>query len=333
VVISVAGQRTFWRCGLHFDLERSEKLLNWTERQHEIARLAERQLFFIGGAPRSGTTWLQQILDCHPDVSCGGEGLFLKHLAAPLDSLMADRCRALEAKNTGIFQHSGGYPLPAADDTEFLLRDAILLALRRQSAGKACLAIGEKTPENVFFFPRLKALFPGAKLICIARDPRDVLTSAWHFFQKTAKQDDIAAKTAFIQSALPSLAEGARSMIALAERHRADCMIVTYEALKGTLEGVVAKLFQFLGVSARDEIVSNCIKKTSFASLTGGRAAGVEHRGAFFRKGIIGDWTSTLTPEMNELILKELGWMFPHFGWPMFPGDQPSAMSLAQDTP
>jgi Sulfotransferase family len=312
-------------------MERSAKLPNWTERQQEIARLAERQLFFIGGAPRSGTTWLQHILDCHPDVSCRGEGLFLKHLAAPLDSLMAQRCRELEAKNITIFQHSGGYPLPAADDTEFLLRTAILLALRRQNAGKACLAIGEKTPENVFFFPRLKALFPGAKLICIARDPRDVLTSAWHFFQKTAEQDDIAAKMAFIQIALPSLAEGARSMIALAERYCADCMIVTYEALRETPEPIVAKLFRFLAVSARDEIVADCIKKTSFASLTGGRAAGVEHRGAFFRRGVIGDWASTLTPEMNEMILKELGWMFPYFRWPTHPGDQSSAMSFAHD--
>jgi hypothetical protein len=105
-------------------------------------------------------------------------------------------------------------------------------------------------------------------------------------------------------------------MIALAERHPADCLIVTYEALRGTPEPVVAKLFQFLTVSARDEIVTDCIKKTSFAFLTGGRAAGVEHRGSFFRKGIVGDWDSTLTPQMNEMILKELGSMFPYFGWP-----------------
>src|ERR1700722_16804848 len=168
----------------------SKPLLDWDERQGEIARLAQRQLFFIGGAPRSGTTWLQQILDCHPDVSCGGEGLFFKQLAAPMDSLMAERSRALKAKNIGIFRHNSGYPLPEADDTEFLLRTAILLALRQQTAGKACRAVGEKTPENVFFFPRLKRLFPGAKLICIARDPRDVLTSAWHFFHKQAVGQD-----------------------------------------------------------------------------------------------------------------------------------------------
>lgn len=291
-------------------------MLNWAERQEEIACLAERQLFFIGGAPRSGTTWLQQMLNCHPDVSCGGEGLFFQQLATPMDSLMAERCRALKAKNVAIFRHNSGYPLPEADDTDFLLRTAILLAFRQQTAGRPCLAIGEKTPENVFLFPRLKRLFPGAKLICIARDPRDVLTSAWHFFHKKAVgQDDIATKTAFIRSAFPSLAEGARAMIALAESHPADCMIVTYEALRGAPKPVLTQLFRFLTVSAPDDVISDCLERTSFAALAGGRAAGVEQRGAFFRKGIVGDWPSTLTPEMNEMILEELGWMFPHFGW------------------
>ena len=68
--------------------------------------------------------------------------------------MVAERSIALEAKNNRVFRHLGGYPLPAPDDTEFLLGTAILLALQQQSAGKSCLAIGEKTPENVFFFPR-----------------------------------------------------------------------------------------------------------------------------------------------------------------------------------
>jgi hypothetical protein len=156
-------------------------VLNWAEQQADLARVERLQLFFVGGAPRSGTTWLQQMLDSHPDVSCRGEGLFWKELAVPLDALMARRRQALEAKNVALFRHTGGYPPPPPEDVEHLIGSAILMALRRQSAGKASLAVGEKTPENVFFFPRLKRLFPRARLIAIARDPRDVLTSAWHF--------------------------------------------------------------------------------------------------------------------------------------------------------
>jgi Sulfotransferase family len=66
-------------------------LRSWFERVTEIADLAKRQLFFVGGAPRSGTTWLQQILDAHPDVSCRGEGLFLQQLATPMERLISER--------------------------------------------------------------------------------------------------------------------------------------------------------------------------------------------------------------------------------------------------
>lgn len=292
-------------------------LQNWGDRQAEIARLAQAQLFFVGGAPRSGTTWLQQMLDCHPDVICRGEGLFWKHLAVPLEALMAQRRQALEAKNTAIFRHTGGYPLPEPDDVEFLVGTAILLALQRQAQARPYLAVGEKTPENVFFFPRLKRLFPAARLIAIARDPRDVLTSAWHFFHRPAPDEDpVAAKMAFIHSALPSLGEGARAMIALAEQQPADTRVVTYEQLHATPAPVLAELFRFLGVSDDSRIVEACLAQTAFAAMTGGRPAGVVQDGSFFRKGVTGDWRSTLTPAMNDLILRELGWMFPHFGWP-----------------
>lgn len=289
---------------------------SWAEHQADIAQLAQRQLFFVGGAPRSGTTWLQQMLDAHPDISCQGEALFWKQLAVPLQDLMAQRSQALQAKNTTIFRHTGGYALPAPDDTEFLLGTAILLAFRRQLAGGTCRAVGEKTPENVFFFPRLKHLFPDAKLIAIARDPRDVLTSAWHFFHRPAPgEDEVAAKDAFIRSALPSLAEGARAMLALREQHPAHARIVTYEALQSAPAPALAELFRFLGVSDDTDIVTSCLARTSFATQTGGRPAGTVQNGSFFRSGRAGDWRSTLTPAMNDLMLRELGWMFPHFGW------------------
>jgi hypothetical protein len=108
-------------------------------------------------------------------VSCRGEGLFQKQLAEPLEAMMVRRGEALAAKNTGLFGHTGGYPLPVPEDLDVLLGTAILLALRRQSAGKAGSAIGEKTPENVFLFSRLKQLFPRAKCIAIARDPRSAI--------------------------------------------------------------------------------------------------------------------------------------------------------------
>jgi hypothetical protein len=291
-------------------------LKSWDETSRRLSAVAGRQLFFIGGAPRSGTTWLQQILDSHPHASCKGEGLFAKELYPPLAAAMTARRKALQTKNEGLFKHTGGYPLPTAEDTEFLAGTAMLLALSQQSGTKDCQAFGEKTPENVFYFARYRTLFPRAKFIAIARDPRDVLTSAWHFFRKPAPgDDDRAAKLDFIQSALPSLAEGARTMLAFGEQHPSAYRMVTYERLRDDPAPAVADLFHFLGLSDSVETVRACLAETSFVAATGGRPPGMAENGAFLRKGVVGDWRSTLTPEMNDLVLRELGWMFPYFGW------------------
>jgi hypothetical protein len=291
-------------------------LPSWIERNTEYTRLAQRQLFFVGGAPRSGTTWLQQLLDSHPDVSCKGEGLYLNHFAVPLEKMVAERVKTIQGKNVQLFRHTGGYPLPAAEDTEFLVGTAILAGLLQQSAGRQCRAIGEKTPENVFFFDRLKKLFPDGRFIAIARDPRDVLVSAWHFFYKQSPNEDAnAAKLAFIRNALPSMVEGARAMMVFRDRNPSQTMLLTYESLLRTPEAVLSSLFRLLGVADRDDIIAQCLARTSFAGQTGGRPLGVAQNGAFHRKGVIGDWPSTFTPEMDTIIRKDLGWMFPHFGW------------------
>jgi hypothetical protein len=289
---------------------------SWIERQADLVRLAGLQLFFVGGAPRSGTTWLQLLLDSHPQVSCRGEGLFGKHLAEPLEALAGRRREALAAKNGGIFRDIGGYPLPEAADTDMILATAVLLALERQRDGKSCRAVGEKTPENVFFFTRMKRLFPAAKFIGIARDPRDVLTSAWHFFHKAASgEEEAAAKLGFIRSALPSLNHGARTMLSLREQFPSDSMIVTYERMRAAPEDIAGALFRFLEVSDDPGVVADCVARTSFAALTGGREAGVIRNGSFLRSGVSGDWRSAFSPAMNAMILGELGWMFPVYGW------------------
>ncbi len=292
------------------------ELKSWAERQTEIARLAETQLFFVGGAPRSGTTWLQQICDSHPDMCCRGEGLFLNHLAVPLQKMMVERAKTIDGKNKQIFKHTAGYPIPLADDVEFLGGTAILLALHQQTGGKSFKAVGEKTPENVFYFARLIELFPKAKFISIARDPRDVLTSAWHFFRKpTAPDDSVATKMEFIRTALPSINDGARQMLAFGEKYPNSYFQLTYERLNAEPAPIVKSLFEFLGVPNSDAIVSTVLAQTAFAAQTAGRPQGAAQDGAFFRKGTAGDWPSTLTQAMSDMVLKELGWMYPRFGW------------------
>ena len=40
--------------------------------------------------------------------------------------------------------------------------------------------------------------------------------------------------------------------------------------------------------------------EAEFRKGAGGREAGVEARGDFFRKGVVGDWVNHFTPELGE---------------------------------
>ena len=288
----------------------------WLDTQRGLAEIAGRQLFFVGGAPRSGTTWVQELLDLHPAVSCRGEGLFHQDLARPLDALMGARSMALANKNGTTFRHAKGYPLPAEDDADTLLGTAVLLALRRQCGGQAYEAIGEKTPENVFLFPRLKRLFPTARFIGIARDPRDSLSSAWHFWAKAnLGAGGRNAMAAFIDASLPAIEEGLQNFVIYSEELPDDCRIFTYEQLMDMPEAITAGLCRFLGVSDDAALVAACVKGAAFPAVSGGRQRGQTREGAFHRKGVIGDWAATFPPDLAAGIVARLDWAYDFFGW------------------
>lgn len=57
------------------------------------------------------------------------------------------------------------------------------------------------------------------------------------------------------------------------------------------------------------------------SSAVHSRVCRVAARGArkkrkrFLRKGVVGDWRTTIPEPINALILNRLGWTFGHFGW------------------
>jgi len=108
---------------------------------------------FVLGMPRSGTTLLDRLLSTHPDVTSLGEypatGALLKENPDHTDS-MGD----LDAQAKDWFEGLSG-------------------------------RVVDKTPYNFLRVPFLFGMFPGAKIIHLTRDWRDVMISNWFHYYTT----------------------------------------------------------------------------------------------------------------------------------------------------
>jgi len=131
----------------------------------------EKTICFLVGAPRSGTTWIQRLLQSHPQICGGEESHFFSLFGSTLDT--ADKFgQAGRERRVG--------PLCYVGKTEFenILRDVWHGIFRNLYAQHPDAVIHlEKTPHHAFHLDDIQRLFPDAKVIFLSRDSRAVTSS------------------------------------------------------------------------------------------------------------------------------------------------------------
>jgi hypothetical protein len=273
---------------------------DYADHQRVIAEMRGKRLFFVGGFPKSGTTWLQILLNAHPDVSCVGEGHFLTALAPRLSDAMKQYNAFINHKNHEVLQDIIGFPQIEEPQVRFLFVSAILLLMGATAKARAVHVVGEKTPDGFTNLPLLAELFPDAKFIHVLRDPRDCTVSAWFHNQRVnaaATRERFPTLGAFAPYAmtlwLDTIAKWERFAAAMPGR----CAVIRYEDLTTQPAAELARLLTFLKVATASETILDCIKCGEFDRLSGGRKAGVEDRGSLFRQGLPGDWRNHFLPD------------------------------------
>jgi hypothetical protein len=266
---------------------------DYAEQQRIINEMRAKEIFFVGGLPKSGSTWLQIMLHAHPEVSCSGEGHFLTYLAPRLGEAMKKYNTYIDYKNRVVLQDLAPFPQIQDQQFKFLLVSAILLLMAASGKAREVRVVGEKTPDKLDRMPLLVDLFPGAKLIHALRDPRDCAISAW-FHNQRLNPKDAQAKyptlNLFVAHCARAWLEVVRRWEHLAAAVPGRCAMVRYEDLVARPHAELSRLFSFLGVGTAAATMDACVAAGAFARLTGGRPAGVEDRGALLRQGLPGDW-------------------------------------------
>jgi hypothetical protein len=263
--------------------------------------------FFITGVPKSGTTWMQMLLNTHKNIFCRPEDQFsvirnnLPNLLKSYNDIL-DRVNKRTAQQKEVFHYNQDDALSCF---KFLVTRALL---KHQASGQPVIAAGTKDNAIINQAGLYKQLFPEAKFICILRNPKDIAISSWFH--------NLRVETNFHERSGGDLAKWAQkvatnwntSILNLSGEFKgADEQLiwVRYEDLLSDPISTMAAVFTFIGVQTDRTEVERVIDKNRFDKLAQGRKAGKEDRTSFFRKGVSGDYKNHLTPEIWKEVTRE----------------------------
>jgi hypothetical protein len=296
-------------------------------------------VFFVVGHQKSGTTWLMEMLNSHPEILCKGEGrpfgrtfrrenLKQKRAGHPPTSLY-NAIASSEDLRYWIERSVWSKHDEADEHLANLTRLAIEYFLTQRLLKTGKRLVGDKTvllgPEIV---KEISEIYPEAKVIHIIRDGRDVVVSTMHHRWNQAEDqggtvaltpEQLAKREVYRKNprALLESGEGIfpdgwlkgnaakwKTRVSRTVRDGpallgANYREVRYEDLLKRPKEEVKQLLEFLGADASEQTVGRCVSAASFERLAGGRSRGQE-AASFFRKGVAGDWKNTFTVQDKQ---------------------------------
>jgi len=255
-----------------------------------LEKLTDRTVFFVIGVPKSGSTWLQRLLDSHPEIACRGEDDF-SYMALQLSTLMNDYNQGSVQRN--VQQGNQRYCQFSQADYQPALAALVQLLLGRAAEEEGGRCIGSKFLNFSVDTRAFDQLVPDSRYLHIMRDPRDLMVSAYFFNvarnPETVKQIGEGTLADYIRFAIPGYLKQINAYLDFSERAGKRLLTVHYHALHDQPEDCLAETFRFLGVDDSKAVVRQSIAANHFEARSG-RPLGQEIPTAFLRKGVVGDW-------------------------------------------
>ncbi len=242
---------------------------------------------FIAGMSRSGTTFLMNCLNSHPEIVCFGESIFWgREYVTPLGprgTYSADQVAKIlhncKAGNWGPgakascnrTMKGAEEPLSSAFDSEFrdlLVNGATARTVFDAIARAMCRAHGksfaiEKTPHHVHFVDRIRLSYPHAKFVITQRNPYDFMLSYKHQGGQVGSQ----TRSIFERTYHPLLCaivcrKYLRSTARALSQYPDDTLCIDTERLQSEAQDVFREVLDFLGM-ARSPLTEPIMGKNS----------------------------------------------------------------------
>lgn len=270
---------------------------------------------FVVGCQKSGTTWMQALLQAHPEVCSRGEASFGALLVGPMFELFNTYNANQRAGETNRF---------TGDDAIAITRQAInhlqrhwLDAMPRPERANI---ISDKTPEHAVALDALGTIYPQMKVIHIIRDGRDGVVSGW-YHNLREREAEFRARFGtrdrytryFVEQHWVPFITRARQW---GQERPQQYLELQYERVLESPQEHARTIFEFLGVDTSDAIIDRVVERSSFKSLSGGRDRGQADNASHFRSGTSGGWRDELDQASIEAFEELGGQLLDELGYP-----------------
>lgn len=264
----------------------------------------DKQLFFCFGLAKSGTTFLQKMLDLHPDVACPAEHEF-NYLFDATKSILAQ----YEGVIKDIARRTGGQNIIPLDTTLHMkiFRCTVGNIIYESAQGKSIVGVNDN--GIIWKLDLYNQLFDAPRLIAIFRNPIDRAISAWHHNIMLAEEENEPGHVevmnrhggfeGWVRFCARRFALAVQACVNFNAGHD-NLLLLRYEDLKIEKRENLIKLFSFLGASTDENIITDIIGKSSLEAM---REAST--RKEFFRSGNtdmgLGVVSDTLRAEVSHI--------------------------------
>jgi len=252
---------------------------------------------FTGGAPRSGTTLLQNMLDSHPDIFGGPEFLHIPDIM----SLRNRFKTSIDKKYIELYCTQN-----EVDEEIRHLIERFLLPVYESNSVRY---LSEKTPGNILVFCELAEMFPKARLLGVIRDPRATVASLLQVGKRARKKGTGAAEFAKnAKAASRYVLQCTEAGLHAAERYPEQVLTIKYEDLVKKSASELRRICNFLDIEFMETMLYPAQKEHSGEAAITERSGGVWYDRKTYCQNphtkSLEKWKETLSPS-DELTIYE----------------------------
>jgi tetratricopeptide (TPR) repeat protein len=248
-----------------------------------------RRVAVLCGHPRSGTTLLEQVLDCHPDIVTAEE----THILHDEAYLPLSRGFAPEASLLGVLESTPVSALRQSREDYFRFTELFI----GKTIGNKLLI--DKNPALNVLIPAVVRIFPEVRFLIAIRDPRDVCLSC---FMQPLSLNPVSSAYLTLEGTVTQYASVMGFWRTILPRLRNAWIEIRYEEVVADLEAASRQALTFLGAPWNEEVLrfhqharSKSLRSPSYAEVTQPIFKGAIGRWRNYQK-YLEPWVETLDP-------------------------------------